>query len=132
MNAAGLFAYGTLKQQEANYLHVAPFVRNIIPDCYVFGELYDMGAYPALVTPGKCRVRGELLISDSLDNCLQAADEIEGDEYERILVDVFQERDRPGGCRLAWAYRFRGEISGFERLRTGEWRGARITGAARS
>jgi gamma-glutamylcyclotransferase (GGCT)/AIG2-like uncharacterized protein YtfP len=112
----GLFVYGTLRRGESNHHHVASLVDQVLPDCYVFGELYDLGPYTALLTPGTQRIRGELLVSNSLDELLRITDQIEGDEYERVSVDVHQDAVP---AQLAWVYRYAKDASQLNRIAAG-------------
>ena len=120
----GLFVYGTLKQGEPNYRHVEPLIDDVLNDCYIFGELYDLGPYPALLTPGSQKIRGELLISHSLADLLRITDEIEGDQYERVAVEVYREPNAVP-MDLAWVYRYSRDTSQLNRLIAGEWRPTR-------
>jgi gamma-glutamylcyclotransferase (GGCT)/AIG2-like uncharacterized protein YtfP len=119
MTQAGLFVYGTLKQGEYNFPRVEQLVERVERGCYVLGELYDLGPYPALLTPGGQEVRGELLVSDSLDELLRVTDAIEGDEYTRVLIEV----RGSGPPRQAWTYRYARDVNGLRRIESGEWIG---------
>ncbi len=125
MTGDGLFVYGTLKRGECNHPQIEPFLRDVIRRCYVFGDLYDAGAYPALVTPGTRKIHGQLLIAHSLAELLRVTDAIEGSEYERVLVEVHQEMTGPP-VHLAWVYRSMRDIRAMRCLGSGEWRGTSL------
>ncbi len=77
-----LFVYGTLMRSEngpmSRRLHAR--ARWLGGDACL-GELYDLGAYPALIMPGATWVSGELVDVDDAD--LVWLDAYEGFEYSR-------------------------------------------------
>ena len=114
----GLFVYGTLKKGYYNYLRVESLVTRVTGGWHVSGTLYNLGPYPGLDLEGDQPVRGELLESDRLAELLRVTDEIEGNEYERVSVEVSAD---DGSTRRVWTYRYLGETSGLQRLTAGEW-----------
>lgn len=115
--SAGLFVYGTLKEGGSNFERVRGLVNRVERGCHVSGDLYNAGNYPALVTPGSRQVRGELLVSDSLDELLRITDAIEGDEYKRVLVDVYG----PATPVRAWTYCYARDVRALPAIESGEW-----------
>lgn len=118
MNAAGLFVYGTLKEGGSNFHRVQPVVTESRKGCWVMGDLYNLGPYPALVTPGAARIYGELLQSNALDEMLRITDALEGDEYKRVPVQVY---DDAGGEYPAWTYCYAHDTAAFRRIDSGVW-----------
>ena len=94
-----LFVYGTLMRSSTNRMSQRLHARSewLGPDA-CRGELYDLGAYPALILPGATWVCGECVAVEAAD--LVWLDAYEGSEYERLLCPL-----RSG--RQAWAYVYR-------------------------
>ncbi|MFC5449586.1 gamma-glutamylcyclotransferase family protein [Paenibacillus aestuarii] len=122
-----VFVYGTLMVGESNHAVAAPYVVSVQPGA-VHGELYNVGAYPALLLisaeGGKLQqVIGEWL--EVTEEGLAAMDELEdyygpgeANEYERVFVrDV-------NGLREGWVYVWE-DISGLKKIRSGSWRAIR-------
>lgn len=96
-----VFVYGTLLVGECNHPVVAPFVQSVQPGA-VYGRLFDVGAYPALLLSiggVERHVAGEWL--EVTEEGLQAMDALEDyygpdgeNEYDRVWVcDVDGERE---------------------------------------
>ncbi|MEL6579098.1 MAG: gamma-glutamylcyclotransferase family protein [Cyanobacteria bacterium J06621_12] len=105
-----VFVYGTLKPEEANFAAYCQGKINSQTSAYTWGELYALPlGYPAMTT-GKNKIQGVILtLRSSL--VLEDLDRLEGyqtnraaelNEYDRTLVTVYDESDRPIG--QAWAY----------------------------
>ena len=114
----GLFVYGTLKHGGSNYWRVEELVREVLPGWMIYGQLYNAGSYPGLVVPGDRKIRGEVLMADSPDELLGVTDELEGDEYRRVLVPVIND---DGDGRMVWAYFYNRDFANLERLDIDEW-----------
>jgi len=120
-----VFVYGTLMVGESNHAVAAPYVLSVQPGA-VHGELYHVGAYPALLLSKLAegeepkRVVGEWL--EVTEEGLAAMDELEdyygpgeANEYERVWVhDV-------NGLREGWVYVWE-DVSGLQAIRSGSWR----------
>ena len=88
------FVYGTLKRRECREM-MWPRTPIVVEEAWVLGELYDAGAYPALVA-GNDKVLGELWTFPSRDfeAIVRVLDEIEEYRandpfslYNRELID---------------------------------------------
>jgi len=85
-----VFVYGTLLVGEANHHVAAPYLQHVQPG-KVNGQLYDVGAYPALVLSGEGEVVGEWLTvtEEGIKQMDLLEDYEEGrsnNEYERVWV----------------------------------------------
>ena len=114
----GLFVYGTLKKGGSNFWRVERFVTVVLPGWSLAGQLYNVGSYPGLIVPGERSIRGEILVSESLDEMLRVTDELEGDEYRRVLAEV---QNGEEVSQHAWVYIYGRDISRLERLDIDEW-----------
>ncbi|MBB5322961.1 gamma-glutamylcyclotransferase (GGCT)/AIG2-like uncharacterized protein YtfP [Anoxybacillus tepidamans] len=85
-----VFVYGTLLVGEANHHIAAPYLQKVQPG-KVKGQLYDVGAYPALVISEEGEVVGEWLTvteegikqMDMLEDYEEGRD---NNEYERVWI----------------------------------------------
>jgi gamma-glutamylcyclotransferase (GGCT)/AIG2-like uncharacterized protein YtfP len=84
----------------------------------VAGQLRFTGRYPALILDGDRKIRGELLLSGSLEEFLRVADEFEGEDYRRVAAEI---RRDGGETVIAWVYVYARDSSGLERLAIDEW-----------
>ena len=88
-----LFVYGTLGPGRPN-AHILEALDGQWSEAYVIGRLVDAGwgaesGFPALVLDGDGeKVSGYLFKSDSLPKNWPMLDAFEGDEYERVSVEV--------------------------------------------
>jgi gamma-glutamylcyclotransferase (GGCT)/AIG2-like uncharacterized protein YtfP len=112
-----LFVYGTLKRGESRHwiLHDFPFLGRARAEGFV---LYDLGPFPAMVL-GDGVVYGE--VYEVSDEALKALDFVEGSPflYRRELIDVVFE---DGVSLKAWAYVYNGDVKGYPRIESGEWK----------
>jgi len=113
-----LFAYGTLKDLELLASVVGPHVRSRVVGCgTVVGQLYDVGAYPALRPSDSPddRVPGVLLEIDG-DVALARLDDFEdvaGGVYARERCEV---RMDDGRRESAWVYVYTLSVAGRRRI----------------
>lgn len=88
-----LFVYGTLGPGRPN-AHILEALDGQWSEAYVIGRLVDAGwgakaGFPALVLDGDGeKIAGYLFKSDSLPENWSMLDAFEGDEYERVSVEV--------------------------------------------
>ena len=102
-----LFVYGTLKKGFANHDRIFAGYDIKITSAWTYGELYDLGWFPAL-TAGRKKVLGEIIEFDDPD-ILQKIDRLEGYKgkddpfnfYDRVKVNVFVNSNTP---ITAWIY----------------------------
>ena len=115
-----LFVYGTLRPFVD--VEMAKWLRSnarYIGSARTRGRLYDLGAYPGMrATHG----RRELVVGDlyrvAKPRVLRALDRYEGEFVrERCVVKL----DR-GGCRIAWAYRYRYGVARATHIASGDYR----------
>jgi gamma-glutamylcyclotransferase (GGCT)/AIG2-like uncharacterized protein YtfP len=112
-----LFVYGTLKRGGSRHwlLQDFPFLGRAKAKGFM---LYDLGPYPAMV-PGAGVVYGE--VYEVPEEVLQSLDWVEGVPilYKRELIEVVFE---DGFSLKAWAYVYNGDVKGYSRIESGEWR----------
>ncbi|MDD9266348.1 gamma-glutamylcyclotransferase [Paenibacillus sp. GCM10023248] len=117
-----VFVYGTLLVGESNHAVAAPYVKSVQPGT-VYGRLFDVGAYPALVlaeaSEGR-RVTGEWL--EVTEEGLRAMDALEDyygpgedNEYDRVWV-----RDADG-VREGWVYTY-AQAEGLQVIDGSSWK----------
>jgi gamma-glutamylcyclotransferase (GGCT)/AIG2-like uncharacterized protein YtfP len=135
-----VFVYGTLKRGECRE-HCWPHAPREVEPATCRGELYDLGAHPALIE-GDDVVRGEVwyIAREHMAETLQAIDRIEdycGDPEQENGSDLYLRR--PVMCRYddgqvvtAWTYRYakRAELTPERRIVPNargecEWKGSR-------
>jgi gamma-glutamylcyclotransferase (GGCT)/AIG2-like uncharacterized protein YtfP len=93
--------YGTLRRAFDNeYARLLRASAEFEREASVRGRLQAVGAYMAFAPDGDDEVRGELYRLREPERTLAALDDYEGEEYERVVVDV---EGSP-----AWIYRLRG------------------------
>ena len=101
-----LFVYGSLKFGENNHNRIFSGYDIKITSAWTFGELYDLGYFPAL-TDGNNKVYGELIEFNNLE-ILTRVDSLEGyrgensnfNFYDRKEIHVFTDKNEI----TAWAY----------------------------
>lgn len=118
-----VFVYGTLLVGEGNHFVAASFVQSVQSGA-IYGRLYDVGPYPALLlTEGNAEqhVVGEWL--EVTEEGLQAMDVLEGyygpgasnNEYDRVWIrDV-------NGQREGWVYIYP-SVAGLRAIHGSSWK----------
>ncbi|WP_081841597.1 gamma-glutamylcyclotransferase family protein [Alicyclobacillus macrosporangiidus] len=111
-----VFVYGTLRKGQGNRRVMEPhLVRELGAGC-IPGEMYDLGAYPAVSLNGDGVVVGEWV--EVTDDGLAALDRLEG--YPRFY-DGTMVRDLNGAVE-GWFYHMTGRIpAGAPRVDSGDW-----------
>jgi gamma-glutamylcyclotransferase (GGCT)/AIG2-like uncharacterized protein YtfP len=126
-----IFVYGTLRRALGHEMHrVLARGAHFVGEATVRGALYDLGAYPGLVTQGDhldC-VSGEVyaLAPDNAEATLALLDAYEGcansdpepHEYRRAIVQV---RFDDGSQRDAWTYLLNRSHAGLQRIPGGDY-----------
>lgn len=116
-----IFVYGTLMSGESAHALLAPYVQRSMTATLSDVELYDLGAYPVLVT-GVGTVYGELywLADAKYDETLRQLDRYEGTSYERRLHSIAVN----GSDSLveAWVYVGRDRQTAASKIECGDWR----------
>jgi gamma-glutamylcyclotransferase (GGCT)/AIG2-like uncharacterized protein YtfP len=112
-----LFVYGTLKRGGSRHwlLQDFPFLGRARAEGFA---LYDLGPFPAMV-PDAGVVYGE--VYEVPEEILRDLDWVEGVPvlYRRELIEVVFE---DGFSVKAWAYIYNGDVKGFPRIESGEWK----------
>ena len=121
-----LFVYGTLRPFVD--IEMAKWLRNAaryLGPATTRGRLYDLGAYPGM---SAARGRGERVVGDvyrvTNPRVLRVLDRYEAGargkaRFTRDRCEV--ELDR-GGCKTAWAYRYRYSVVSAARIASGDYR----------
>ncbi len=95
-----LFVYGTLRSGFDNPHAQLLRSRSVfVGNAAVRGSIRDMGRYPAFSPGADGEVQGELYRLETPVATLAVLDDYEGDEFERVVIDVGSER--------AWIYQHR-------------------------
>ena len=95
-----LFVYGTLRRAFDNeYARLLRASADFEREAAIRGRLHALGHHMAFAPGGDTEVRGELYRLREPERTLEALDDYEGKEYERVVVEV---EGRP-----AWIYRLR-------------------------
>ena len=127
-----LFVYGTLLSGDKGPTGVSQRARlardaTVLARGTVEGRLYDLGRYPGIVVPAPGElVHGEVLALETPERTLRWLDIYEGmvpgrhqhNEYERLRLPVTLE---DGGRVEAWAYVYRGSLTGARHIGDGRW-----------
>ena len=124
-----LFVYGTLKKGKGNHDRILSGYDIKITPAWTYGELYDLGWYPAL-TQGNNKVYGELIEFDDPE-ILMKIDWLEGfrrkdspsNFYDRVKTTVFINSKTPV---IAWIYLITSEKIQdiiYEPVSSGVWEG---------
>lgn len=122
MNAHPVFVYGTLRNGGSNHFRMAG--SELVGEGRIFGRMYQIDWYPALLCGGETLVKGELYrVSD--ENLL-ALDRFEGitryaeepREYRRVKALVMLSS---GGTQTAWVWEWAGAVSGMSALDGEDW-----------
>ena len=85
-----LFVYGSLKFGENNHNRIFSDYDIKITSAWTYGELYDLGYFPAL-TEGNNKVYGELIEFDDLE-ILRKIDYLEGHRGENSIFNFYDRR----------------------------------------
>ena len=95
-----LFVYGTLRRAFDNeYARLLRASADFEREAAIRGRLHAPGPYVAFAPDGDEQVGGELYRLRQPERMLEALDDYEGEEYERVVVEV---EGSP-----AWIYRLR-------------------------
>ena len=96
MECNAIFVYGTLQPREINHHHFKPF-QGKWKNGYVLGDLETKGwgaeyGFPGIrLNPKGRQVNGSLFLSDDIADILRLLDALEGEEYQRVITDVYLE-----------------------------------------
>ena len=108
LSEVNFFVYGTLKRGECRQ-HMWPSTPSVVEEAWVFGELYDAGSYPALLS-GDDKVLGELwsFRQADFDAIVKVLDDIEeyrpGDPYNLYSRKVIDCETLSGRRTVAQTY----------------------------
>jgi len=94
-----LFVYGTLRSELDNrYARLLRSQADLVGRATVAGSIYRVQHYPAFRPEPAGEVHGELYRLRDPETTLEALDEYEGSEFERVMVDgawIYQCRNEP-------------------------------------
>ncbi|WP_035462493.1 gamma-glutamylcyclotransferase family protein [Alicyclobacillus macrosporangiidus] len=111
-----VFVYGTLRKGQSNRRVMKPHLVRELGEGVIQGEMYDLGAYPAVSLNGGGIVVGEWV--EVTDDGLAALDKLEGYPrfYGRTVVKDLN------GAAEGWVYHMTGRIpAGVPRVESGDW-----------
>ncbi|QTN31005.1 gamma-glutamylcyclotransferase [Akkermansiaceae bacterium] len=122
MNVNPVFVYGTLKKGGSNHFRMGR--TSFVGAGRIFGKMYRIDWYPALVCGGDSLVRGELYLVSDAD--LAALDRFEGitpetdepREYRRVKTMVTLDSGETGE---AWVWEWAGGIGAAIPLDGEDW-----------
>ena len=86
-----LFCYGTLKPGEEAH-HLFQSIKGSWMDAHVYGDFVtDMNiSYPIIqLNENGEKILGQLFYSDGLMKIIKSLDEYEGEEYQRVVTNVY-------------------------------------------
>jgi gamma-glutamylcyclotransferase (GGCT)/AIG2-like uncharacterized protein YtfP len=120
-----LFVYGTLLKSLRGKLNISVPEMGYLGKAFVYGILYEVGEYPALILGGNRKVFGELYslpentFFDSLDRYegYYPNDE-QNSEFRRIQLKVFLPDDV---TRQAWVYEYNKSPEGLKIIQSGNY-----------
>lgn len=95
-----LFAYGTLMKGLCNHKYLANQEFICKTEIVDFGLYNVTEDYPGIVRKQNSKVKGELYLID--EDLLQILDEFEGEEYNRIEVDVMMDNSKIRAYTYLW------------------------------
>ena len=123
-----VFVYGTLRSDAKNSMHsVLAKYSKFEAKGYVYGTLYDVGEYPAIVLDSvRSKVYGEVYIVYDMDRVFGLLDEYEEcsdsfvkpHEYRRVQAEVFLDL----GKRVeSWVYEYNLPPKGLKPICEGDY-----------
>lgn len=123
-----VFVYGTLRSDAKNSMHsVLAKYSKFEAKGYVYGTLYDVGDYPAIVLDSvRSKVYGEVYIVYDMDRVFGLLDEYEEcsssfakpHEYRRVQAEVFLDL----GKRVeSWVYEYNLPPKGLKAICEGDY-----------
>jgi gamma-glutamylcyclotransferase (GGCT)/AIG2-like uncharacterized protein YtfP len=121
-----LFVYGSLREGFANYNHyLRGKVVDIVPGV-IKGQMYDVGAFPAVVC-GKGTVHGELMYINLADyvNTMRKCDGLEGynpdSDYNLYCRKNIVVKAKDGTYVKAWVYIWECSAHHYPQVIGGDW-----------
>lgn len=121
-----LFVYGTLIPELAPF-EISESVKQLkfVSEGFVYGLLYDLGEYPAIILQGSEKVFGKVFELPNDENILQKLDEYEGfyskNESESLYLrkqTVVYIQDKKLN---AWIYEYNQDLSNFSLIESGNY-----------
>lgn len=110
-----LFVYGTLRSEFDNqYARLLRKDSTSLGRATVTGSIYRVEHYPAFRPQPDGQVQGELYRLHTPEVTLAVLDEYEGEEFERIVVNVAN--------KDAWLYQYKGNPAEEARIASGDFR----------
>lgn len=122
--AGYLFVYGTLRRGAPMHGLLSEGLR-YVGRAQASGQLYDMGAYPALVEASPpSKVRGEIFeFVGEPSGVLEVLDRYEGEFFERVVrgVELDPEPGHAPRQVMACMYRFNGDLGQGRQIEDGDY-----------
>ena len=104
-----IFVYGLFRDQSRRLLGKTTHCGK----AFISGRLWKVDEfYPGYTPDNNKKVWGDVFLFDS--NLLPQMDEYEGDEYIRVRVRTSTDIE-------CWAYQYKGDVSDFEEIKSGDW-----------
>lgn len=118
-----LFVYGSLRKGHAppEIAETADKLK-FVGEAFIFGKLYDLGAYRGLILDGNSKIFGEVLELPDDEKVLQRLDEYEGFDpnnqaeslFCRVKTVAFTENEE----LETWIYEFNRDVSELNEIET--------------
>jgi gamma-glutamylcyclotransferase (GGCT)/AIG2-like uncharacterized protein YtfP len=110
-----LFVYGTLRSEFDNrYARLLRAAATSMGRATVAGSIYRVRHFPAYRPRPEGKVQGELYRLHTPEMTLAVLDEYEGEEFERVVVHIFNNG--------AWIYQYKGDPQEDTRIASGDFR----------
>ena len=105
-----LFVYGTLRSEFDNpYAAMLREQAELVGPAMTTGSIFRIAHYPGYRPEPRGEVYGEVYRLRDAEATLRVLDEYEGDEYERVLIDV------------GWVYQYRTQPPESTRIQSGDF-----------
>ena len=112
-----LFVYGTLRSPFNNrYARLLRSQATFIGPATVSGSIYRVGSYPGWKPNPVGEVHGELYELKKPKEILNALDEYEGEDFERIAIET-----AGGASDSVWIYRYKKDTPEDSRIASGDF-----------
>jgi gamma-glutamylcyclotransferase (GGCT)/AIG2-like uncharacterized protein YtfP len=112
-----LFVYGTLRSEFSNHFaHLLRRQGGLIGKASVAGSIYRIESYPGWKQEPVGEVHGELYRLRNPESTLEALDDYEGEDFERVVI-----KTQGPASEVAWIYRYRKNPPEDSRIASGDF-----------